>query len=227
LIVPVTVDAISGELLSGRASVVDGDTIDIHGERVRFNGVDAPESSQLCFDESGSKYRCGAASANALAEFLKTSVPVSCTYVDRDRYGRFVGDCNLANGNSVQEWLVSSGNALDWPRYSGGKYAAFQEQARIAGRGLWKGEFQTPWEWRAENKGAQFKNDAPAPLASTSGLDNGGCVIKGNINSKGDHIFHIPGQRDYQRTKISGGKGERWFCSVEEAIAAGWRPARR
>jgi hypothetical protein len=65
------------------------------------------------------------------------------------------------------------------------------------------------------------------PLASATGLNRDGCVIKGNINSKGDRIFHVPGQHDYQRTKISEGKGERWFCSSEEAMAAGWRPAAR
>jgi endonuclease YncB( thermonuclease family) len=215
-----------GQVLVGRASVVDGDTIDIHGERVRFNGIDAPESSQLCLDGSGNKYRCGAASAIALADFLATSVPVTCSFVDRDRYGRFVGDCHLANGDGVQDWLVSSGYALDWPRYSGGKYAALQDEARAARRGIWKGEFQMPWEWRAEKRAGHIKNAASVPLASTAGA-SGGCVIKGNINSKGVHIFHVPGQRDYQKTKISEGKGERWFCSAKEAIAAGWRPAER
>ncbi|TIX83588.1 MAG: thermonuclease family protein, partial [Mesorhizobium sp.] len=46
-------------MIAGHASVVDGDTIEIHGERIRFNGVDAPESSQLCLDVKGKKYRCG------------------------------------------------------------------------------------------------------------------------------------------------------------------------
>lgn len=214
------------ESVVGRASVVDGDTIDIQGERIRFNGIDAPESSQLCLDEVGNKYRCGAVSAKALADFLSTSLPVSCTVVDRDRYGRFVGDCHLANGKSVQEWMVSSGHALDWARYSGGKYATLQEEAKNGRRGVWKGDFQEPWSWRADNKGGRFKNRAPVPVGSEAAV-KGGCAIKGNINSKGDRIFHMPGQRDYQRTKISEGKGERWFCSTEEAMTAGWRPAAR
>ncbi len=214
------------ESVVGSPSVVDGDTIDIHGERIRFNGIDAPESSQLCLDEIGSKYRCGAVSANALADFLSTSLPVACTFVDRDRYGRFVGDCYLANGKSVQEWMVSSGHALDWPRYSGGKYATLQAEAKNDHRGVWKGDFQEPWNWRAENKGGHLKKSTSIPVVSGAAV-NSSCTIKGNINSKGIRIFHVPGQRDYQKTKISEGKGERWFCSAEEATAAGWRPAAR
>lgn len=216
----------SEQIRAGRASVVDGDTIDVHGERIRFNGIDAPESSQLCLDGYGQRYRCGAASADSLAHFLASSSPVSCIFVERDRYGRFVGDCHVANGRSVQEWMVSSGFALDWPKYSGGKYAALQNEAKIARRGIWKGEFQMPWDWRAENKSGQTEQANPVPLAAFA-EGKGGCMIKGNINSKGEHIFHSPGQRDYQRTKISEGKGERWFCSTEEAVAAGWRPAAR
>ena len=50
-----------------------------------------------------------------------------------------------------------------------------------------------------------------------------GCMIKGNINSKGDHIYHCPRWRDYDKTEIDEEKGERWFCTEEEARAAGWR----
>jgi hypothetical protein len=53
------------------------------------------------------------------------------------------------------------------------------------------------------------------------------CAIKGNISGKGARIYHVPGQRDYERTGIREEKGERWFCSEAEARAAGWRPARR
>ncbi len=59
----------------------------------------------------------------------------------------------------------------------------------------------------------------PMPVATA-----GACLIKGNINRHGERIYHVPGSRWHARTKISPGKGERWFCSEEEAIAAGWRP---
>ena len=54
-----------------------------------------------------------------------------------------------------------------------------------------------------------------------------GCTIKGNISSKGERIYHLPGDQHYDRTKINLAKGERWFCSEAEAIAAGWRKAKR
>ncbi len=53
------------------------------------------------------------------------------------------------------------------------------------------------------------------------------CRIKGNINSKGQHIYHVPGGQWYDRTKITPAKGEQWFCSEAEAKAAGWRKALR
>lgn len=212
--------------LTGRAAVIDGDTIEIHGERIRFNGVDAPESSQTCIDGAGKPYRCGTKSAAALDELLKESSPTRCEFVERDRYGRFVGDCYRADGFSVQELLVRSGWAMDWPRYSKGAYAALQDAAKKERVGIWAGEFQPPWEWRAAAKTKQKAPAAIVPLLDTS-QGAGSCEIKGNISSQGERIYHLPGQEHYARTKISTGKGERWFCSEAEARAAGWRPARR
>ncbi|RWC23247.1 MAG: thermonuclease family protein [Mesorhizobium sp.] len=210
-------------MIAGHASVVDGDTIEIHGERIRFNGVDAPESSQLCLDVKGKKYRCGSMSAKALAGFLIKSSPTTCEFVERDRYGRFVGNCHRADGISVQEWLVLNGLALDWERYSGGAYAKLQHKAREQNSGLWSGSFEYPWDWRTRKRASA---DA-VPLAGLSTQDSGGCTIKGNISAKGERIFHVPGQEHYERTGVSENKGERWFCTVDEAIDAGWRPAPR
>lgn len=134
--------------IQGRASVIDGDTIDIAGKRIRFNGIDAPESWQLCQDEAGKDYRCGKVAADALDAFLAASRPASCEPRGRDRYGRTIADCRRADGASVQRWLVRSGWALDWPRYSKGAYAREQDEARRAGAGVWRGPFTVPWEAR-------------------------------------------------------------------------------
>src|SRR5215210_371273 len=85
--------AFSQPALIGRASIIDGDTIEIHGERVRINGVDAPENAQRCKNEKGKAYRCGAVAAEALDRFLAASRPTRCEFVERDRYGRFVSEC--------------------------------------------------------------------------------------------------------------------------------------
>lgn len=150
-------------LITGVASVIDGDTIEIHGQRIRFNGIDAPESRQLCKNASGADYPCGQGSAQALDAFLAASRPIDCTFVAWDRYQRFVGDCRRADGASVAAWMVERGQAVDWPRYSHGAYAAQQETAEAAKVGLWAGMFQAPWEWRAAH--------AQGPAASSRPLD--------------------------------------------------------
>ncbi|WP_245463200.1 thermonuclease family protein [Mesorhizobium sp. M2A.F.Ca.ET.043.02.1.1] len=137
--------------LIGVASVIDGDTIEIHGQRIRFNGIDAPESKQYCDDAKGFEYPCGRLSAEALDSFLAASRPVQCTLVTWDRYSRFVADCRHAEGASVAAWLVEHGQAPDWQRCSQGAYAQQQAKAKAAKVGLWVGKFETPWDWRASH----------------------------------------------------------------------------
>ena len=207
--------------LMGRASVIDGDTIEVAGEHIRINGIDAPESSQLCQDDQGQSYRCGAMSTRALDRLLAQSRPLRCEFVERDQYGRFVGNCFRADGVNVAAALVRAGMALDWPRYSGGAYANEQSAAVAAKAGIWRGEFQAPWEWRAEQRGLP----ASAPLVTAPASSD--CLIKGNISRSGNRIYHVPGMHDYDQTQINERTGERWFCSEAEARSAGWRRAQR
>lgn len=144
-------DALS-EPVVGRASVIDADTIEIHGERIRFNGIDAPETWQLCQDRSGKDYRCGQVAATALDDFLSRSRPTRGQFIERDRYGRFVGNCFRADGENVAAWLVRNGHALDWPRYSKKAYASDQADAERNRLGMWQGLFMPPWEARAERR---------------------------------------------------------------------------
>lgn len=143
--------AYAGDIV-GRASVVDGDTIDIHGERIRLDGIDAAESWQICRDASGVKYRCGQVAAKALDGFLSASRPTRCSEMSRDRYRRAVARCWRADGLEVGAWLVRNGYALDWKRYSSGLYAGEQREARRERRGLWSGTFARPWTERARRK---------------------------------------------------------------------------
>ncbi|MBR0879485.1 endonuclease YncB(thermonuclease family) [Bradyrhizobium japonicum] len=132
--------------LTGQASVIDGDTLEIHGTRIRLWGIDAPESSQLCRGGDSLPYRCGAGAANALAEFIGGQ-PVSCMRVTLDRYGRTVASC-AAGGFDLADWLVRQGLALDWPRYSQGRYTEAQNEARRDEGGIWSGSFVEPWRFR-------------------------------------------------------------------------------
>jgi endonuclease YncB( thermonuclease family) len=134
--------------VTGRASVIDGDTIEIHGERVRLFGIDAPESRQLC-TVAGEPYRCGQQAALALADHLVKRT-VRCQERDRDRYGWTVAVCFVGD-EDVQAWLVEPGSALPFRKYSL-SYVAEEDAARAAGRGIWRGTFEAPWEWRAARR---------------------------------------------------------------------------
>ncbi len=219
-----TAQTASASTLTGRASVVDGDTITIKGQRIRFNGIDAPESDQRCTNEAGTSYSCGSQSAFFLDDLLASSRPTRCEFISWDRHQRFVGDCYLADGRSVASEMVKAGHALDWPHYSRGTYSSEQATAKKARLGLWRGTFERPWDYRAKQRTIA----APSVVPLVSNSTGGGCNIKGNISSNsGERIYHVPGQEFYDETRISASKGEQWFCSEQEARAAGWRRARR
>lgn len=202
--------------LTGPAQVVDGDTFSVGAERVRLWGVDAPEGRQVCQDAQGRDYACGDVARDQLVRLIGGRA-VRCEVKDRDPYGRAVSRC-LAGTTDLGEALVRAGWAVDYAQFSRGAYARTEADARQARRGLWAGRFETPSLWRADARHAQ-----PSPAAPPAS----GCVIKGNINAKGRRIFHIPGQQDYAATRIDASRGERWFCSAAEAVAAGWTAAAR
>lgn len=135
--------------LAGRASVRDGDTLEIHGKKIRLHGIDAPEAGQTCQRADGTAWRCGRDAAFALADHIG-SRPVRCETRDMDRYGRFVARCEQ-NGEDIGAWMVRSGWAVAYRQYSQ-DYAPEEREARAARRGLWRGHFELPWDWRQRNR---------------------------------------------------------------------------
>ena len=197
--------------VSGKPRIIDGDTVDIAGQRIRLHGMDAPEASQVC-EADGKQWHCGQEATWALANIIGRTW-VTCVERDKDRYGRVVAVCKVggSRGLDVGSAMVMEGWALAYRKYSK-DYVGAEEVAREAGKGLWRGLFVPPWEWRRGKR-----------LASEAANDNRECPIKGNIGKGGIRIYHMPGGSFYSRTKINEARGERWFCSEDDAVAAGWR----
>lgn len=194
----------------GRIRVVDGDTIRVGGETVRIFGIDAPEVKQTCTRADGRRWDCGRWSAEQVRR-LYQGKRARCTGLDTDRYGRTVARCTVG-GRDMGAEIVGAGLATAYTRYSR-DYVEIEKAAVVAGRGIFGSTLDPPAAFRAA--------ETPAPQAAP-----GRCVIKGNISSSG-RIYHVPGQENYDVTRISPSRGERWFCSEAEARAAGWRKARR
>jgi endonuclease YncB( thermonuclease family) len=149
------VSAATADTIRGRASVIDGDTIEIAGKRIRLHGIDAQESSQACKDRQGIAYRCGQRAALALADKIG-SAPVSCEARDTDRYGRIVAVCSQ-RGIDLNAWMVEQGHALAYRQYST-DYVPQEEAARAAKRGIWSGSFTPPSEYRRGGDKASEKS---------------------------------------------------------------------
>lgn len=201
----------AAESFSGRIDVVDGDTIRVAGRTVRLHGLDAPEQEQSCERAQGAHWACGAWVTGRVQDAFEGR-KARCEAVDIDRYERIVARCEVG-GLDMGRWLVSEGLAFAYRKYSMA-YDLDEKRAAVNDRGLHASRVQSPAQFRR----SQRKEEAPPDPA---------CRIKGNISAKGVKIFHAPGQQHYTRTRISTRKGERWFCSAQEARAAGWRKARR
>ena len=139
------ISAAYAEPIAGQATVIDGDTIEVHGERIRLNGVDAPESRQDCERADGSVYRCGKDAAFALSDFIARGT-VFCERRGVDRYKRTIAVCQV-RGDDIGAWLVRTGHALAFRRYST-DYVPEEAVAENAKAGMWQGRFVPPWDWR-------------------------------------------------------------------------------
>lgn len=120
--------------------MIDGDTIELHGERGRLLDVDAPEARQLC-----GTWRCGQAAALALQDFIGQHT-VRCETTRRDRYGRWLARCVV--GRDLSLWLAEQGLAVPYRDCRCPDIRAASASAKAAKRGIWATQFQMPWDWR-------------------------------------------------------------------------------
>ncbi len=205
--------------------VIDGDTIELEGgEKVRYIGIDTPETV-----DPRKPVQCFGLEASQKNKELVAGKRVWLVkdITDRDRYGRllryvYLGDPEDPNSMFVNLELVKEGFAHsysyppDIARQQ--EFVTAESSARSGQKGL--------WSKCLEGNITPFISIQPGDTVLGDVAPTGSCVIKGNIGSTGEKIYHLPGCGSYEKTSIDETHGEHWFCSEDEAIKAGWRKAK-
>ena len=125
--------------------IIDGDTIILNSEKIRFYGIDTPEKKQKCKDRNGLSYPCGEFATNELKKII-SSGQLFCKKRATDRYGRSISICYV-NGVDINSLMVKNGWALAYRKYSR-DYIDEEKEAKDKKMGMWAGKFIAPWRWR-------------------------------------------------------------------------------
>jgi endonuclease YncB( thermonuclease family) len=147
--------------VEGIPSIHDGDTVTVSGVKIRLKGIDAPEKGQFCLDSKSQPWACGEA---ALAELAKKAGdrPWTCHVSGRYSFDRLLGSCRV-DGEDIQRWMVRSGLALSYTRYTH-VYDADEKTAREERAGLWSGAFIRPEAWRHRDKSTEILAAVSVPV---------------------------------------------------------------
>ncbi len=138
----------AGEL-SGKPRVIDGDTLEIAGQTVHLAGIDAPEAVQTCRDADGNTWSCGVEATFALANMIGAQ-QITCMGETFNDQGEPMVVC-FAGRHRVNALMITRGWAVaDRPNAS--DYLREEEDARVHKRGLWRGSFLPPWQWREKQQ---------------------------------------------------------------------------
>ena len=138
---------ILNQVSSQELRVVDGDTIHLNGEKIRFTGIDTPELKQTCIKE-GFIDQCGVTAKEILIVKIGDN-KVECISEGKDRYKRTLAEC-FVNDESLSSYLVRSGYAFAYRRYSK-KFIPDEDYAKLNKIGMWSMKFQYPWDYRRNN----------------------------------------------------------------------------
>jgi len=223
---------------AGEATITDGDTLTLNRIPYRLDGIDAPESDQVCLDDKGAVWMCGIEARDQLKKFVANrAVRCDGKKFDTVYRNRRISVCWVEGETvSLNQWLVREGWALNFEPYAKRRFEADQDEAREKSRGLWKGCFAPPQSARrgskptAELLGATCSSGKLAETRDLLFPDDPtmppGCSIKGKLVTRAHFtghrgIYHMEGCRSYARTK----RPDRWFCSEDEAQAEGFRKA--
>ena len=141
--------------ISDKAKIIDGDTIVIDKNKIRFSGIDAPETNykgkkQFCYI-SAEKVECGKISKDSLIDKIKNKKIKCLIEKNKDYFGRYLGECFI-DKESISSYMVRNGYAFDYPKYSKKKYFKDQTYAKNNKLGLWNMKFEYPWIWRKNNR---------------------------------------------------------------------------
>jgi endonuclease YncB( thermonuclease family) len=201
---------IGGKELKGRAYATGADSLRVGTVTVKLSGIEAPESEQRC-GAGANRWRCGAVAETALSR-LVNGRRVSCSLSGSDAAGRALGQCSVGDKDIGAE-LVRQGYVFADDSFLS-RYAGQEREARAAKAGLWSGEVERPAAFRAK-LWEEARRRAPE-----------GCPIKGQVTGS-SRVYVLPWSPDYERARVQKARGERWFCSEQEALAAGFKAAPR
>lgn len=201
---------ISNEI-SGPAAALTGDTMRVDGTLVRLVGIEAPASAQPCYRGNGRRWNCASAARAALNTIVRNR-KVTCTSSGQDDSGRTLASCAADGSKDIATDLVRSGSVFATDTSFFSSLSSEESVARDAKRGIWQGEVMRPQKWRDQAWEAA-KRDAPD-----------GCPIKGVIRASAK-IYALPWSDTYAKARVRTERGERWFCSEDEAKAAGFTPS--
>jgi endonuclease YncB( thermonuclease family) len=222
--------------LAAEAIVTDGDTLILNGTPHLLDGIDAPETDQVCLDGSAAVWACGIAARDKLRERVKDrDVVCDGKAYDSVYRNRRIAVCRIeGEPMSLNQWLVREGWAMNLEPQAKGRFRADEDDARSNGRGLWQGCFSRPREARRSNRNTARLLGAACPKVGTAKIRDllfparpampAGCTIKGRYAVRAGvtghrGIYHMETCGSYRRTP----NPHRWFCSEDEAQAEGFR----
>jgi endonuclease YncB( thermonuclease family) len=227
----------AGQSFAAGTIVKDGGTLQVAGVTYRLDGIDAPELDQMCIDDHADPWACGFEARDRLNRLIDgREVRCEDLGIGTAYKKRHIGICTVQGETaSLNQLLVRSGFALNFEPYARGRFKDDEAAAKTDRRGLWKGCFVAPQEFRSGKKdgallGGSCRSDkdreiravlfpdAPVmpPACSVKGKFAVRARITGNVG-----IYHLQGCRSYPALT----KPDRWFCSEEDAQAEGFRRA--
>jgi endonuclease YncB( thermonuclease family) len=223
--------------VAANATIKDGATLQIAGATYRLDGVDAPEFDQICLDDHADPWTCGVEERDQLTKMIGAR-SVHCEDLGADKVipKRRAGLCTVdGEATSLNQFMVRQGLALNSETSFKGRFKDDETAARDGKKGIWRGCFVTPQEFRNGKKdgtllGAACRSDKDREIRAVLFPEEfaapAGCNIKakfavrarvtGNLG-----IYHLQGCRSYAPLT----KPDRWFCSEDDAQAAGFRRA--